>query len=154
MRAAVPVAAPPPLAIPLPVLVAAFCLIWSSAFAVSKLAMLDCPPLTLVAARCIFAGLVVLAAIYLSDGRPRLAQRDLAIYAALGVANYTLYLGLGHVGIKLGVSAGLAALISSANPILTAVLAAALLDEPLSLRKIAGLLLGILGVGVVVESRM
>jgi drug/metabolite transporter (DMT)-like permease len=155
MRAAVPVPlSAPPLAIPLPVLVAAFCLIWSSAFAISKLAMLDCPPLILVAARCVFAGMIMLAAVYLSGTQHRLTRRDLAIYAALGIANYSLYLGLGYVGMTLGVSAGLAALISSANPILTAVLAAALLDEPLSVRKIAGLLLGILGVGVIVESRM
>src|ERR1051325_287567 len=145
MRAAIPIpaSAPAPLAIPLPILVAAFCLIWSSAFAVSKVAMLDCPPLILVAARCLFAG-----------ARPRLARRGLAIYAALGVANYSLYLGLGYVGIKLGVSAGLAALISSANPILTAVLAAVLLDEPLSARKVLGLALGVIGVGVIVESRI
>ena len=43
------------------------------------------------------------------------------------------------------------ALVASANPILTAVLAAALLGEPLTGRKIAGLLLGIGGVAVVVD---
>jgi drug/metabolite transporter (DMT)-like permease len=141
-------------AIPLPVMVAAFCLIWSSAFAVSKLAMLDCPPLLLVSVRCLFAGAVMLGAARAFGGGPRLSRRDVAVYAALGVANYALYLGLGYIGISLGVSAGLAALISSANPILTAVLAAALLAEPLSARKIAGLLLGILGVAVIVESRL
>jgi drug/metabolite transporter (DMT)-like permease len=123
MRAAVPVPiSTPPLTIPLPILVGAFCLIWSSAFAVSKVAMLDCPPLILVAVRCLFAGIIVLGAVYISGTRRRLTRRDLAIYAALGVANYTLYLGLGYVGMTLGVSAGLWALISSANPILTAVL--------------------------------
>jgi drug/metabolite transporter (DMT)-like permease len=135
-------------------MVAAFCLIWSSAFAVSKLAMLDCPPLLLVSVRCLFAGAVMLGAARAFGGGPRLSRRDVAVYAALGVANYALYLGLGYLGMRLGVSAGLSALISSANPILTAVLAAALLAEPLSLRKIAGLLLGILGVGGIVESRM
>jgi drug/metabolite transporter (DMT)-like permease len=158
MRAAIPIPVPASalsrLTLPLPLLVAVFCLIWSSAFAVSKVAMLDCPPLILIVARCLFAGIIVLAAVYLSGARPRLTRRDLAIYATLGVANYTLYLGLGYVGMRLGASAGLAALISSANPILTSVLAAMLLDEPLSARKIAGLVLGILGVGVIVESRM
>jgi drug/metabolite transporter (DMT)-like permease len=156
MRAAVPVpiAVPPRLAIPLPVMVAAFCLIWSSAFAISKVAMLDTPPLLLVAVRCLFAGAVVLIGARAFGAGPRLDRRDIAIYAALGVANYSLYLGLGYAGMKLGVSAGVSALISSANPILTAVLAAALLAEPLTARKIAGLLLGILGVAVIVESRM
>jgi drug/metabolite transporter (DMT)-like permease len=156
MRAAlpVPVAVPPPLAVPLPVMVAAFCLIWSSAFAISKVAMLDCPPLLLISARCLFAGAILLGAARAFGAGERLARRDLAIYAALGVANYALYLGLGYAGMRLGVSAGLSALISSANPILTAALAAALLAEPLSARKIAGLLLGVLGVAVIVKSRL
>jgi drug/metabolite transporter (DMT)-like permease len=156
MRAAlpVPVAVPPPLAVPLPVMVAAFCLIWSSAFAISKVAMLDCPPLLLISARCLFAGAILLGAARAFGAGERLARRDLAIYAALGVANYALYLGLGYAGMRLGVSAGLSALISSANPILTAALAAALLAEPLSARKIAGLLLGVVGVAVIVKSRL
>src|ERR1051326_243937 len=136
MRAAVPVpSSVPSFSIPLPALVAAFCLIWSSAFAISKVALLDCPPLLLVMARCLFAGSIMLGAARIIDPKLKLARRDLAIYATLGVANYALYLGLGYVGITLGVSAGLWALISSANPILTAVLAAMLLDEPLSSRK-------------------
>jgi drug/metabolite transporter (DMT)-like permease len=135
-------------------MVAAFCLIWSSAFAISKVAMLDCPPLLLISVRCLFAGAILLGAARAFGAGERLARRDLAIYAALGVANYALYLGLGYAGMRLGVSAGLSALISSANPILTAVLAAALLAEPLSARKIAGLLLGVLGVAVIVKSRL
>src|SRR5262249_21853944 len=106
MRAAVPASAPP-LAIPLPVLVAVFCLIWSAACGVSKRAMLGCPPLILVSARCIFAGVIVLAAVRLFGTGTRLTRRDLAIYAALGVANYSLYLGLGYVGMTIGVPAGL-----------------------------------------------
>jgi drug/metabolite transporter (DMT)-like permease len=156
MRAAlpVPIAVPPRVAIPLPVMVAAFCLIWSSAFAISKVAMLDCPPLLLVSARCIFAGAIMLGAARVFGAGERLGRRDLAIYAVLGVANYALYLGLGYAGMTLGVSAGLSALIASANPILTAALAAALLAEPLSARKVAGLLLGVVGVAVIVKSRL
>jgi drug/metabolite transporter (DMT)-like permease len=134
--------------------VAAFCLTWSSAFAVSRLAMLDCPPLLLLSVRCIAAGAIMLAAARMLPGGRPFARRDLAIYALLGIANYTLYLGMNYVGMARGASAGLAALVASANPILTAVLAAALLGEPLTGRKVAGLLLGIGGVAVIVESRM
>ena len=156
MRAAlpVPVTVSPPLAIPLALMVAAFCLIWSSAFAISKVAMLDCPPLLLISVRCLFAGAIMLGAAKRSAPASALSRRDLAIYTSLGVANYALYLGLGYVGMRLGVSAGLSALISSANPILTAALAATLLAEPLSWRKVAGLLLGVLGVAVIVKSRL
>ena len=46
MRAIAPAAPSPVLApsIPLPLMVAAFCLLWSSAFSVAKFAMADCPP--------------------------------------------------------------------------------------------------------------
>ena len=51
-------------------------------------------------------------------------------------------------------SAGLGGLIVSANPIFTAVLAALFLNEALTWRKVAGLLLGIIGVGFIVWHRM
>jgi drug/metabolite transporter (DMT)-like permease len=156
MRAAVPLPAAPPAAIPLPLplLVAAFCLIWSSAFAVSRLAILDCPPLTLLAVRCFAAGAIMLAAVGLLRGRRHFTRRDLAIYAALGIANYALYLGMNYVALAHGASAGLAALVSSANPILTAVLAAAVLGEPMTGRKVAGLALGVVGVAVILDGRL
>jgi drug/metabolite transporter (DMT)-like permease len=157
MRLVLPVpAAPPALSVrlPLPVLVAAFCLIWSAAFAVSKLAMLDCPPLLLVSVRCVLAGVIMLGAAALSGAPLRLARRDFASLTLLGVANYALYLGLNYVGIMRGASAGLSALIASANPVLTAVLAAWVLDEPLTWRKGTGLLLGVGGVAAIVESRI
>src|SRR6185503_18008415 len=52
------------------------------------------------------------------------------------------------------VSAGLGGLIVSANPVFTAVLAAAFLNEALTWRKVMGLLLGIIGVGFIVWHRM
>jgi drug/metabolite transporter (DMT)-like permease len=154
MRVALPIATSPPAAIPLPVLVAAFCLIWSSAFAVSKVALADCPPLLLVSARCLLAGAIMLGAAALSGTQRRPVRRDLMVGALLGVANYALYLGLNYTGITRGVSAGLSALIISANPVLTTLLATACLGEPLTWRRVTGLLLGVGGVAIIVESRM
>ena len=71
----------------------------------------------------------------------------------LGVANNALYLGLGYTGLQT-VSAGLGGLVVSANPVFTAVLAAAFLGEALTWRKVMGLLLGIAGVGFIVWHRM
>jgi drug/metabolite transporter (DMT)-like permease len=75
------------------------------------------------------------------------------VFALLGVANNALYLGLGYTGLQT-VSAGLGGLIVSANPVFTAALAALFLDEQLSWRKIAGLLLGIAGVSFIVCHRI
>jgi drug/metabolite transporter (DMT)-like permease len=151
MRLAIPV--PPAIAPPLPLLVVTFCLIWSSAFAVTKIALADCPPLLLVSARCLLAGGIMLAAAALRGTPWRLARRDVAILAVLGVTNNALYLGLNYVGIR-GVSAGLSALIVSANPVLTALLASFFLGERLTWRRAAGLLLGVGGVGVIVAGRL
>jgi drug/metabolite transporter (DMT)-like permease len=52
------------------------------------------------------------------------------------------------------VSAGLGGLIVSANPVFTAVLAALLLNEQLTWRKVAGLVLGVIGVGLIVWHRL
>src|SRR5262249_21773562 len=153
MRIALPVPVVPPLSIPRPVLVGAFCLIWSAAFAVGKIAIADCPPLILVATRCLIAGAILLGIAALGGARMP-ARRDIAVLALLGVANYSLYLGLNYVAVRHGVSAGLSALIISANPVLTALLAAMVLDETLTWRKAIGLGLGVLGVAIIVESRM
>ena len=43
-------------------LVAAFCLLWASAFSVAKLAIADCPPLLLLTFRFLLAGVLMLGA--------------------------------------------------------------------------------------------
>ena len=141
------------LRLPLPALIAAFCLLWASAFAVAKVAIADCPPLIVLAARFIIAGVVVLGAAALFRVPWNLSRRDVFIFGLLGIANQSVYLGLSYIGIR-GISAGLAALIISANPVLTAVLAAVFLRERMSWRKGAGLLLGVVGVAFVVGSRL
>ena len=82
-----------------------------------------------------------------------LSWRDTLVFGLLGVANNALYLGLGYTGLQT-VSAGLGGLIVSANPVFTAVLAALFLNEALAWRKVAGLLLGIIGVSFIVWHRM
>ena len=152
MRLAVRVSAPSAVD-PLPLLIAAFCLLWSSAFAVAKIALADCPPLLLLTARFLLAGGIMLGAAAVYGAPWRLARRDVIALVLLGVANNALYLGLNYVGMR-GISAGLSALIVSANPVLTAVLAAVFLGERMTWRKVAGLALGIGGVAFIVESRI
>jgi len=132
---------------------ALFCLLWSMAFAVSKLALADCPPLLTVAARLLIAAAVMFAVAVLCRLEWRLAGRDVIVLVVVGVANNALYLGLNLIGMQT-VSAGLAALIASANPVLTAFVSASLLDERMTWRKAAGLLLGVAGVAFVAASRI
>jgi drug/metabolite transporter (DMT)-like permease len=152
MRVAIPV--PATIAVnPMPVMIAAFVVLWSSAFAVAKVALVDCPPLLLLMARFLLAGAIILGTVAVMRTPWRLSRRDLAALALLGVANNALYLGLNYVGMR-SISAGLSALIVSANPVLTAVLAAAVLGERMTWRKAAGLVLGLAGVAFIVQNRI
>jgi drug/metabolite transporter (DMT)-like permease len=134
-------------------MVVAFCLLWSSAFSVAKLAIADCPPLLLLTFRFLLAGVVMLGAAALTGVSLKMSRRDLILFAALGIANQAVYLGLGYVGLK-SISSGLSALVISANPVLTAVLAAAFLNERMTWQKTAGLVLGVGGVAFIVQSRI
>jgi drug/metabolite transporter (DMT)-like permease len=138
---------------PLPLYVGLFCLLWSFAFVAGKIGVTYCPPLILLAARFSLAGVLILGISAARRESWSLSWRDTLVFAILGIANNALYLGLGYTGLQT-VSAGLGGLIVSANPVFTAVLAALVLGEQLTWRKVLGLLLGILGVGFIVWHRI
>jgi drug/metabolite transporter (DMT)-like permease len=137
----------------LPFQVALFCVLWSLAFAVAKVALMDCPPLLLLMVRFLVAGFVMLGLAALQKAEKPLSWRDLGCLIVIGIANNAMYLGLGYVGLRT-VSAGLGTLVVSANPVLTAVLAAMFLGERLTWQKLAGLALGAGGVGFIVAHRL
>ncbi len=137
----------------LPLQILAFCLLWSSAFTAAKITLLYCPPLLLLSARFLLAAAAMFALLGLQHGGWRMRWHDVAIFAALGLANNAIYLGLNYIGM-VTTSSGITAIISSANPVLTALLAAVFLDERLTWRKLAGLLLGVGGVAFIVRSRV
>lgn len=138
---------------PLPFYIGSFCLLWSFAFVAGKIGVTYCPPLILLSARSLLAGLLTLALAAARRERWQLSLRDVGVFALLGLANNTLFLGLAYTGLQT-VSAGLGALIISANPVFTAILAAAFLGEPLTGRKVGGLILGVAGVAVIVAHRL
>lgn len=138
---------------PLSIYIGIFCLLWSFSFVAGKVAVTDCPPLILLAARFSIAGVLILGISALRRNAWSLSWRDVAAYAVIGLANNALYLGLGYTGLQT-ISAGLGGLIVSANPVFTAVFAALLLKEPLTGRKVAGLMLGIAGVASIVWHRV
>lgn len=152
--AAPPAAAPAATSrVKLALMVVGFVLLWSSAFSVAKVAIADCPPLIFLAVRFLAAGMLMMALAGVSGVRWTLTRRDVAVFAALGIANQAVYLGIGYIALKT-VSAGLAALIISANPIVTAVFAVAVLGERMTWPKVLGLLLGLGGVAFIVQSRL
>ena len=153
MRLAQSVARPQFRLHPLALEVGVFCLIWSSAISISKVALLDCPPLLLLTVRFLLAAAVLLGGALVAGAKWRLGRGDLVALATIGVANNALYLGFNYFGMG-SVSSGLTALISSMNPVLTAVLAAFFLREPMTWRKGGGLILGVIGIAFIVHSRV
>jgi drug/metabolite transporter (DMT)-like permease len=134
-------------------MVGMFCVLWSSAFSVAKVALADCPPLILLGTRFLAAGALMLAFARVQGLRWTLGRREVILFAALGIANQAVYLGIGYIGLR-DISSGLSALIVSANPVVTAVLAVMFLDERMTWGKGLGLLLGIGGVAYIVGNRV
>jgi drug/metabolite transporter (DMT)-like permease len=150
---ALPVRRPLFAAISLPLMVGVFLMLWSSAFSVAKLAIADCPPLLLLAARFLIASVLMFGIAAITRVRWTLSRRDVLLFALLGIANQAIYLGVGYVALR-DISAGLSVLIFSANPIVTAVFAALVLGERMTWSKAVGLVLGIAGVAFIVQSRL
>ena len=110
------IAVPRPTFNRLPLLIALFCVLWSFAFVAGKIAVTYCPPLILLTARFSLAGILILGISALRRERWPLSLRDTLVFALIGVANNSLFLGLGYTGLQ-SVSAGLGGLIVSANPV-------------------------------------
>jgi drug/metabolite transporter (DMT)-like permease len=127
--------------------------LWSFAFVAGKIGVADCPPLLMLGTRFLLAAALILGVTLVRQERWNMSWRDIGVFALLGIANNALYLDLGYTGLQT-ISAGLGSLIVSANPVFTAVLAALLLGEPLTWRRIAGLALGIIGVAFIVAHRL
>lgn len=129
-----------------------FSLLWSSAFAVVKIALHDAPPLFLMASRFAVAGSLLLTFAALR-GRRLPARREWPVVALLGVLNYALYLGLTAIGLR-SLSAGMGAVLASLNPLLLAIVAPWALGERLTATKVVGLLTGFLSVTWVMWHRL
>ncbi len=138
---------------PLPFYVIIFCLLWSSGFVAAKIGVTDCPPLIFLTLRLLGASALIIAISVLRGDQWKMSRRDVFAFILIGLANNALYVGLLSVGLKT-ISSGLNALIISANPIVTAVLATVFLGEQMTWRRVAGLLLGLAGVAWIVADRI
>ncbi|SOZ15967.1 conserved hypothetical protein; putative TRANSMEMBRANE PROTEIN [Cupriavidus taiwanensis] len=137
-----------------------FVLIWSTGFIVAKYGMPYAEPMTFLFLR--FAGVLVLMVPFVLLARvplPRLAASTATDWRAVGhIAVAGLLLQAGYLGgvwaaIKLGMPAGVSALIVGMQPILTAAIATRM-GERIGARQWLGLLLGIAGVALVVANKL
>ena len=130
-----------------------FCHLWSGAFVAVKIGLASSPPLFLMALRFLIAGALLLAWARLTGRRMPAGPREWASIALLGLLNNALYLGLTSIALR-DLSAGMAAILASTNPLMLAVVAPWWLGERLTGRKATGLLVAFAGVVWVMASRV
>lgn len=129
-----------------------FVLVWSTGFIVAKYGMPYTDPMTFLTMR--FAGVLAVMVPLSLWWRPSWPTvRNAAHIAVAGLLMHVGYLGGVWSAIKLGMPAGLSALIVGLQPVLTAFLAARL-AEKVSARQWAGLLFGFGGVAIVLADKL
>ncbi|MGJ4947531.1 DMT family transporter [Bradyrhizobium sp. HKCCYLS20291] len=122
-------------------------LLWSGSFIFNGLALKELPPLTLVLLRIVLAAAILL---------PILRWRGLGLpkgiagwwpYVAVALFNNVVPFCLIVIG-QTYITSGLAAVLNATTPLFTIVVMAVAGEERLSARRIAGLIVGLVGVAV------
>jgi drug/metabolite transporter (DMT)-like permease len=132
--------------------VPAFVVIWASGYIVAKLAANDAEALTFLLYR--YLGVTALmGALAIIARAPWPSGRDAWHIALAGVLIQAAYLGGVWVAIRMGMSAGLAALIVNLQPVLTACFAA-WAGEGISRRQVLGIAIGFIGVVIVLAAKI
>lgn len=130
-----------------------FSAIWASAFVAGKVALDYSDPISLLVIRFIAAGVIMLAIVAVT-GRGLLIFNlsTLKRSAILGLLNNSLYLGLSFAGLRF-ISPALTVLIVATAPLMTTLIVI-LGGGPRSLKQLAGVICGFVGVYIVISSRL
>ena len=131
-----------------------FVFIWATGFIVAGIVAPRADPLTFLAVRHA-ASIGVFAALSLAVSAPwPRARREWRDAIVAGMLLHGVYLGGVFWSVAEGMPAGMAALVTGLQPLLTALLAAPLLHERLIARQWLGIGVGLAGVGLIVAPRM
>ncbi len=132
--------------------VPAFIVVWASGYVVAKLAATDAEPLSFLVLR--YAGVCALMLVLaLAGGAKWPNRRDAFHIAVAGVLIQALYLGGVWVAIRMGLSAGVAALIVNLQPVLTVCLSF-WTGERVTRRQVLGVVIGFVGVLLVLAAKL
>jgi len=129
------------------ILIAAMVFFWSANYIVGKIALREFPPLLLCGLRICLAGLFMLP-LYAMQSRPASWKRqDLPMLLFLGVCGVTanqlfFIIGLSRTSVVHSV------LIIAMTPIFVLLIAAIIKQEEITVRKAAGMLIAVIGVGI------
>ncbi len=131
-----------------------FVVLWSTGFIGAKLGLPDCEPLTLLSLRYA-AVLLLMGAVTLVTRAPWPPKPVQWLHIGVsGLLVHAVYLGGVFTAIRLGLPAGVTALVVGLQPVLTALGAGLLLQERVRATQWAGLALGLAGVVLVVAHKV
>ncbi|MFC2043133.1 DMT family transporter [Chloroflexota bacterium] len=122
--------------------------IWAFDYTVTKIALQGLDPLVYASMRFVLAS-ILLFFIQLRYPKPNYSSREIWKIIAAGVVGVSIYQAAYTTGLNF-ISAGEAALLIAASPIFTVFLAASLGIEKITILKIVGGILAIIGVGLIV----
>ena len=119
-------------------------IIWGSIYVVAKYALAVIPPLTVLLGRYALS-VLILYVILKKKGMKKIERADRKYFVIIGGVGYFVSIGFQLIGNNL-LDASLASLINALNPVFIPLIAALVLKERVSLRRIAGIAVSVAGV--------
>jgi drug/metabolite transporter (DMT)-like permease len=130
-----------------------FAAMWSSAFATARVIVAHAPPLATLSVRFLISGLIAVLVARALGQTWRLTPGQTRAVILFGLCQNALYLGLNFIAMQ-WVEASLAVIIAASMPLMVAALGWVLRGERISTLGIAGLVAGLLGVGLIMGTRL
>ncbi|MEI7540677.1 MAG: DMT family transporter [Actinomycetes bacterium] len=126
-----------------------FVFLWSTGFVGAKYGLPFADPFIFLSLRVFIAAALLLLIARLMKAPIAIGREAVVKSSFIGLFLHACYLGGVFFAISKGVSAGVAAVITSLQPVFVSILAVKVLGEKLRLMQLAGLLLGLTGVVLV-----
>jgi drug/metabolite transporter (DMT)-like permease len=126
-----------------------FVLLWSTGFVGAKYGLPYADPFIFLSVRVLIAGLILFAVAAVIKSPIAIGVSAITRSSFIGFFLHACYLGGVFYSISKGLPAGVAAVVTSLQPVLVSLLAVRVLGEQLKFKQVVGLLLGLIGVFLV-----
>jgi len=126
-----------------------FVFLWSTGFVGAKYGLPYADPFIFLSVRIFIAAGILFVAARFMHTQIALSRSEISKSALIGLFLHAFYLGGVFFAISKGVSAGVAAVITSLQPVFVSILAVKVLGEKLRWSQFAGLVTGLIGVALV-----
>ena len=128
---------------------ALFVLLWSTGFIGAKYGLPYADPFVFLSVRILLAALLLFALARALRMPVRIGRTAIARSGLIGFFLHACYLGGVFYSLSQGLPAGVAAVVTSLQPVLVSLIAVKVLGEQLRIRQVAGLFIGLVGVVMV-----